>query len=184
MRKKFRIFATLTSMVLVLIVMSVGIWAATQATVTSTGGSLTFTAGSEVYATVELDKVYDGTFSSDGSSVEFNATSSDTGELALENYNFNEANEYIFALKITNNNPDSVVLNVALTLNETDENNKFDVEISRDGKSYTPYSEEQNYQINQNSDQMIYVKLSMSDKTASASGNISFSINLTNEASQ
>ncbi len=186
MRKKFRIFATLTSMVLVLIVMSVGIWAATQATVTSTGGSLTFTAGSEVYATVELDQDYTGSSFAADDSVVFGATdlAKDSDTLTLANYNFNEKEEYIFVLKITNNNPDSVDLNVTLTLVEEDDANKFDVAVSTDDSSYDPYSEGKNYSIAHGANQMVYVKLSMSDKTASASGNISFSINLTNGASQ
>ncbi len=186
MRKKFRIFATLTSMVLVLIVMSVGIWAASQATVTSEGGMLTFTAGSEVYATVELDQDYtDSSFVADDSA-EFGATdlAKDSDTLTLANYNFNKKDEYIFVLKITNNNPDSVALNVVLTLNEEDSSDKFNVAVSTDNSSYDDYSGEKNYSIDQGANQMIYVKLSMSDKTASASGNIRFSINLTNEASQ
>ncbi len=62
MRKKFRIFSTLTAMVLVVIVMCVGIWAASQATITGSG-SLTFTGGSDVKAKITIssdDAIIDG----------------------------------------------------------------------------------------------------------------------------
>lgn len=61
MRKKFRIFSTLTAMVLVVIVMCVGIWAASQATITGSG-SLSFTGASDVKATVTIS-------SQDGSTI-------------------------------------------------------------------------------------------------------------------
>lgn len=53
MRKKFRIFSTITAMVLVVLVMCVGIWAATQATVSGTG-NLIFTTSGDVQAIVTI----------------------------------------------------------------------------------------------------------------------------------
>lgn len=184
MRKKFRMFATLTSMVLVLIVMSVGIWAATQATVSSTGGSLTFTAGSEVYAKVELDQVYEGTFGVDDS-VEFGANNLDvdSDSLTLADYNFNTngGKDYIFALKITNTNPTSCTLNAVLTLNGSYDS--YTVQVSTDNTSYSEYSSKITYDAITN-EQMIYVKIILNDKTVTSSGNIGFDIVLTNTQAQ
>lgn len=69
MRRKFRIFSTLTAMVLVLIVMCVGIWAATQITIQGSG-NVSFVA-KDVMAKVSItvddadSPVYEKTFNQD-----------------------------------------------------------------------------------------------------------------------
>lgn len=69
MRRKFRIFSTLTAMVLVLIVMCVGIWAATQITIQGSG-NVSFVA-KDVMAKVSIfvddsdSPFYEKTFNQD-----------------------------------------------------------------------------------------------------------------------
>ena len=55
MRRKFRIFSTLTAMALVLVVLCVGIWAATAAKITGTNGQLSVTATTDILATIEFN---------------------------------------------------------------------------------------------------------------------------------
>lgn len=69
MKKRIRIISTVLSLVLVVATLCVGIWAATQVSVTGSG-NLSFT-GSDVYATVTLE-------SSESSSVTFDSSATKT----------------------------------------------------------------------------------------------------------
>ena len=52
-KRKFKLFASLTSLVLVVAVMAVGVWAATAATVTITG-TVSYATQGNVYATIDV----------------------------------------------------------------------------------------------------------------------------------
>ena len=103
MRKKFRIFSTLTAMVLVVIVMCVGIWAATQAEVTGTG-TLSF-AFNEIKATVQIDSADSIIENKTSKTFDFSDPTQPTatGEVAFTNLSFSSSKkDYTFTITITN----------------------------------------------------------------------------------
>ncbi len=59
-KRKIKLFASLTSLVLVVAVMAVGVWAASNATVNITG-NVSYTANGNVNATITLDQTLNGT---------------------------------------------------------------------------------------------------------------------------
>lgn len=182
MRRKFRIFSTLTAMVLVLIVMCVGIWAATQASVTSTGGNLTFTAGSDVFATVDVDASGPGTsttldehFTFSGS--ETNAEAAET--VTLPDFTFSSENQtYTFTIVVTNTysgSDETYNLNASLQLDEVDGSDQFKVQVN---------SEDYSTQLIQTVAKGDYHEFTVTvtydgDFTTSASGSINFILELT-----
>lgn len=106
MRKKFRIFSTLTAMVLVVIVMCVGIWAASQATITGSG-SLSFTGASDVKATVTISSK-DGSIIDGSQSREFKFDGSESSSTSNQTFSFGQLvfssgkKSYSFTITIQN----------------------------------------------------------------------------------
>lgn len=110
-KRRARIIATVISMILVLAIMCVGIYAAATLNFSTTGGSISFTAD-DVFATVELEKggVYSKTFDE-------TTTGADSNEMnetiVLENITFTDTSkEAEIALKITNNFTNEQAINV------------------------------------------------------------------------
>ena len=182
MRRKFRIFSTLTAMVLVLIVMCVGIWAATQASVTSTGGNLTFTAGSDVFATVDLDASGAGTSTTLDKTFTFSGseTNSDAAEtVTLPDFTFSSENQtYTFTIAVTNTysgSDETYNLNASLQLTEVDESNQFKVQVNS-----VDYSTLLNETIAKGANKTFTVTVTyMGDFATSATGSINFILQLT-----
>lgn len=112
MRRKFRIFSTLTAMALVLVVLCVGIWAATTANITSTGGSLTVNVSDQLLATVEFDFGADGQVSERQPIFKYTAEQGPNSEtVTLPNYEFTAIDKDVsFKVKITNDYLDGSTL--------------------------------------------------------------------------
>lgn len=174
MRKKFRIFSTLTAMVLVVIVMCVGIWAATRAEVTGSG-SLSFTGGSDVKATVTIYSS-DGiigdqetqTFKFDGSESSSTSTKSfEFGQLVFSS----SKQSYSFTITVQNDFTDKDANKLSSQLQITGVEEPFTVKV--DPTDYTAEKEV-------SSSNLTYtVTISYSgDYEESASAGFSVSLNL------
>ena len=143
MRKKFRIFSTLTAMVLVVIVMCVGIWAASQATITGSG-SLSFTGASDVKATVTISS-QDGSSIIDGSqSKEFKFDGSESSpsnqEFSFGQLVFSSGKKsYSFTITIQNDFTDKVANKLSSKLEITGVTEPFTVTV--DPADYTAEKE-------------------------------------------
>lgn len=138
MRRKFRLFSTLTAMALVLVVLCVGIWAATSANITSSGGSLTVGTTDDVLATVVFN--FDDQHSGSNKEITFDTsdtTSPASETIALPNYEFTATTKsYSFSIVVTNDFTDgSSVLDGDLTVSVTESD--FEVTIEKDSEDYT-----------------------------------------------
>ena len=137
MRKKFRIFSTLTAMVLVVIVMCVGIWAASQATITGSDGSLTVNHSSNVFATVTVN--FGDAFGADNpqnvQTFEFDATTtdSDSKTISLPHYVFESGKSSVsFVVTVKNdstNGSSNLAANLSVNLGGTN-HTLFEVSIT------------------------------------------------------
>ena len=76
-KRKIKLLASLTSLVLVVAVMAVGVWAASTATVNITG-NVTYTASGNVKATITLDQTLNGTALGDQQTAKFLGSETDT----------------------------------------------------------------------------------------------------------
>lgn len=135
MRRKFRIFSTLTAMALVLVVLCVGIWAATAAKITGTDGQLSVTATTDILATIEFnfgesDKqiiIFDTNDEDDAS--QYYATKT----VNLPSYTYAETDENkskSFTITITNDYTDDLTaLDGTLVINLVDKTN-FSVNVT------------------------------------------------------
>ena len=110
MRRKFRIFSTLTAMVLVLIVMCVGIWAATQITIQGSG-NVSFVA-KDVMAKVSI-------FVDDSDSPfynnEFDQDSEGLDTISLPNFEFENSEDgmsHVLWIRIENMYAESSDINI------------------------------------------------------------------------
>lgn len=138
MRRKFRLFSTLTAMALVLVVLCVGIWAATAAKITGNDGKLSVTATTDILATVKFD------FGDSGSqTIKFDTNDEDdesqayaTKTVNLPSYTYAETDEdksKSFTVIITNDYTDnSTTLTGDLSVTLADKEN-FSCEITGDG---------------------------------------------------
>ena len=137
MRRKFRLFSTLTAMALVLVVLCVGIWAATSASITSSGGSLTVETTDDVLATVVFN--FDNQHSSSNKTITFDTSNTNPASetIALPNYEFTATTKsYSFSIEVTNDFTDgSSVLYGDLTVSVT--KSDFEVTIEKDLEPYT-----------------------------------------------
>lgn len=131
MRRKFRIFSTLTAMALVLVVLCVGIWAATTANIISTGGSLTVNVSDQLLATVEFDFGDDGDVSDRKPVFNYTAEQGPTSEtVTLPNYEFTATDKEVsFRVKITNDYLDDSTLSGTIT-STVEEEAPFNVVIT------------------------------------------------------
>ena len=138
MRRKFRIFSTLTAMALVLVVLCVGIWAATAAKITGTDGQLSVTATTDILATIDF--VFG---ESDKQAIIFDTNDEDdasqnyaTKTVNLPSYTYAETDENkskSFTIIITNDyTDDSTALAGTLDINLVDKTN-FSVNVTGDG---------------------------------------------------
>ena len=182
MRKKFRIFSTITAMVLVVLVMCVGIWAATQATVSSTGGDLTFNVSdSDIYAKVSYDSnASSGEFTEEKSvTIAPSANGNPIYSIELNPYVFTSENHtYIFAIKIENLSSNNTLV-PDINFTEKDDNSAFDITYSNeyDGSYQNSYTV--NDPIAPGDNLTIYVKMELvSTIVSEVSGKISFTISL------
>lgn len=143
MRKKFRIFSTLTAMVLVVIVMCVGIWAASQATITGFG-SLSFTGASDVKATVTISS-QDGSIIDGSQSREFKFDGSESSSPSNQTFSFGQLvfssgkKSYSFTITIQNDFTDKVANKLSSKLEITGVTEPFTVTV--DPTDYTAEKE-------------------------------------------
>lgn len=131
MRRKFRLFSTLTAMALVLVVLCVGIWAATSAKITSSGGSLTVNVSDQLLATVEFNFGTDGIVDEREPKFEYTAESGLESEtVTLPNYTFTADDKDVsFEVKVTNDYLDGSTLTGEITSN-VGEGAPFEVSIT------------------------------------------------------
>lgn len=183
MRKKFRIFSTITAMVLVVLVMCVGIWAASQATVTGTG-NLIFTTHGDVSATVILDKSYENEEFTSDSKLVINSGAVDSYNQDFEDFgmNFTSSNRVKeFAIQITNNN-DAESMTISITFTEPDSDysvtyKSLNSKLSTSGSSLTG-------NLGASEVDTIIVTIELADNAAPDSNEkIEFNISLTGNAS-
>lgn len=183
MRKKFRIFSTITAMVLVVLVMCVGIWAASQATVTGTG-NLIFTTSGDVSATVILDKSYENEEFTSDSQLVINSGAVDSYNQDFEDFdmNFTSSNRVKeFAIQITNNN-DAESMTISITFTEPDSDysvtyKSLNSKLSTSGNSVTG-------DLGASEVDTIIVTIELADNAApNSEEKISFNISLTGNAS-
>lgn len=138
MRRKFRLFSTLTAMALVLVVLCVGIWAATAAKITGNDGKLSVTATNDILATVTFNFGSGNrqtiTFDTNDEDDESQAYATKT--VNLPSYTYAETDDgksKSFNITITNDYTDNLTtLTGDLSVTLTDEEN-FSCEITGDG---------------------------------------------------
>lgn len=110
-KRRARIIATVISMILVLAIMCVGIYAAATLNFSTTGGSISFTAD-DVFATVALEKggVYSKTFDETTTAADANVMNE---TIALDNITFTDSSqETEIVLRVTNNFTNGQAINV------------------------------------------------------------------------
>lgn len=149
MKKRIRIISTVLSLVLVVATLCVGIWAATQVSVTGSG-NLSFT-GSDVYATVTLE-------SSESSSVTFDSSATKTitfkpgtqtqNNIAVAGLEFTSSDmtaKKTFTVKVKNDfQSDSI--NVVLTAT-VEESKPFTASVSESGTATVAAAGEKTFTV-------------------------------------
>lgn len=153
MRKKFRIFSTVATMALVVLIMCVGLWAAKDVTITSgsNDGSLTVEATNDIFATVTVD--FKGAFGEEPDNniqvLEFDANTgtpneTTTSNVTLPDYVFiPESKTKTFDVTVKNDFEDKLTsISAVLTVmtNEGENADMFEITID-EGEASAPATE-------------------------------------------
>lgn len=145
MRKTVRIITTVAAIALTIVIMCVGIFAATKITLNSNTSQISFTA-KDVSATVTANKRMGATSQATALEIpnggvfepSFNAHQEYSGEINIGNIDFtNVTSEFILEIEVQNTFSTSVYVGAILKVECTDANGYVTVATTADGEAYT-----------------------------------------------
>lgn len=168
MKKRIRIISTVLSLVLVVATLCVGIWAATQVSVTGSG-NLSFT-GSDVYATVTLESSSGVTFGASATkTITFEPGTQTQDNIAVAGLEFTSSDmtAKTFTVKVKNDfQSDSIDVVLTATVEES---KPFTASVSESGTATVAAAGEKTFTVT-----ITYTgQASGSDDTATFSFNLS-----------